>query len=157
MKDYFITDMKTFLSLLFSIFLVFHVTEKHSDDYEILENLLHEFLIGASVNDYETHDRFWADDLIYTSSNGERIGKQDIMSGLTVGYTQTDDHNPVYSAEEIQIRIYGEAAVVAFMLVADVPLEPAGTERMLFYNTGTFLKRDGEWRAVAWQATRIPD
>lgn len=62
--------MKTFLSLLFSIFLVFHVTEKHSDDYEILENLLHEFLIGASVNDYETHDRFWADDLIYTSSNG---------------------------------------------------------------------------------------
>lgn len=79
------------------------------------------------------------------------------MSGLTVGYTQTDDHNPVYSAEEIQIRIYGEAAVVAFMLVADVPLEPAGTERMLFYNTGTFLKRDGEWRAVAWQATRIPD
>jgi hypothetical protein len=25
-----------------------------------------------------------------------------------------------------------------------------------YFNTGTFLKREGEWRAVAWQATRIP-
>jgi hypothetical protein len=27
---------------------------------------------------------------------------------------------------------------------------------MEYFNTGTFRKRDGEWRAVAWQATRIP-
>jgi hypothetical protein len=25
-----------------------------------------------------------------------------------------------------------------------------------YFNTGTFLKRDGEWRALAWQATVIP-
>src|SRR5262249_37768835 len=25
-----------------------------------------------------------------------------------------------------------------------------------FFNTGTFLKRNGQWRVIAWQATRIP-
>jgi hypothetical protein len=29
-------------------------------------------------------------------------------------------------------------------------------ETLEFLNTGTFLKRDGEWRAIAWQATRVP-
>jgi hypothetical protein len=29
-------------------------------------------------------------------------------------------------------------------------------EVLYYYNTGTFLRRDGEWRVVAWQATRIP-
>jgi len=26
-----------------------------------------------------------------------------------------------------------------------------------FLNTGTFVKRDGEWRVVAWQSTRVPE
>jgi hypothetical protein len=25
-----------------------------------------------------------------------------------------------------------------------------------YLNTGTLVKRDGRWQAVAWQATRIP-
>jgi hypothetical protein len=145
------------LPFLYSFLIFFYMPQNPSNDYDVLENLLHEFLAGASVNDYDIHNRFWADDLIYTSSAGERIGKQDIMNGLLPdGPPLVEDHAR-YSADEIQIQIYGEAAVVAFILVADVPLEPSRTERMLFYNTGTFLKRDGEWRAVAWQATRIPD
>jgi hypothetical protein len=80
------------------------------------------------------------------------------MSGLpAAGSSEPDNPLPVYSAEEVQINLYGETAVVAFRLVAEVPLENGGTERLNFYNTGTFLKRDGEWRAVAWQATSIQD
>jgi len=29
-------------------------------------------------------------------------------------------------------------------------------ETVYFRNTGTFLKRNGKWQAVAWQATRVP-
>ena len=47
----------------------------------------------------------------------------------------------------------GDAAVVAFKLVG-VPAN--GTETLYYYNTGTFLKRNGTWKAVAWQATKIP-
>ena len=40
--------------------------------------LLHDFL--ANSNKAETHSRFWADDLVYTSSNGTRFGKDDIIA-----------------------------------------------------------------------------
>jgi hypothetical protein len=30
------------------------------------------------------------------------------------------------------------------------------TEVAKFFNTGTFLKRNGKWQVVGWQATRIP-
>ncbi|HEY2799027.1 MAG TPA: hypothetical protein VGI85_00400, partial [Chthoniobacterales bacterium] len=35
-----------------------------------LTKLLKDFLAGASRNDVAMHDRFWADDLIYTGSSG---------------------------------------------------------------------------------------
>ena len=37
-----------------------------------LTKLLQDFLAGAGRNDAAMHDRFWADDLIYTGSAGRR-------------------------------------------------------------------------------------
>ena len=48
-------------------------------DAEELTRLLQQFLERASRNEVAVHDRFWADDLIYTSSSERRIGKADIM------------------------------------------------------------------------------
>jgi hypothetical protein len=47
-----------------------------------LTKLLKEFLAGASRNDAAMHDRFWAEELIYTSSSGRRMGKADILREL---------------------------------------------------------------------------
>ena len=47
-----------------------------------LTRLLLAFLDGAGRNDAAMHDRFWADDLIYTGSSGRRVGKADIMSDV---------------------------------------------------------------------------
>lgn len=145
------------LTLLFiSIFLIDHFHNGQPNDEELLLDLLHEFLEGASVNDYDIHNRFWADDLIYTSSTGERFGKAEIMNGLPAGAHETVDENPVYSADEVQVRIFGDTALIAFILVADIPQMFGASQRLQFYNTGVFLKRDGEWRVIAWQATSIP-
>ncbi len=38
-----------------------------------LTRLLNDFLVGAGTNDAGVHDRFWAEDLIYTRSAGSRI------------------------------------------------------------------------------------
>jgi len=46
--------------------------------------------------------------------------------------------------------------VVAFRLVA-TPVDKFGEDAILNYlNTGTFLKRNGIWQVVAWQATQMP-
>jgi hypothetical protein len=69
---------------------------------------------------------------------------------------KADDPKTVYTAEDVRIQQYGDAAVVAFKLVGTTDTARK-TSVVRYYNTGTFIKRKGEWRAVAWQATRIPD
>lgn len=124
---------------------------QEADKTEI-RDLLERFLEGASESDAEIHDRFWSEDLIYTSSSGERYGKAAIMEGLENGDTpDPDEPSPVYSAEEVEINVYGDTAVLAFKLVADT----GPNERDEFWNTGTLVRQDEAWRTVAWQATRI--
>jgi len=121
-----------------------------------LTTLLTTFLAGASRNDAAVHDRFWADDLIYTRSAGQRIGKEEIMKDVRGAPAPgPDDPVTTYSAEEIRIQQYGDTALVAFRLVGTTR-RAGNTEVTRYLNTGTFLKRNGEWRAVGWQATRIP-
>jgi len=162
--------MKFFLNLLLTVVaMASTVGTWASDDSIELTNLLNTFLAGASVDDAAAHDRFWAEDLIYTSSTGERIGKADIMSGLNEPAPANKGEAvavaaTVYTAEDIRIHQYGDTAIVAFKLVGTTAAAKgvtaatptAASEVLYYYNTGTFLRRDGRWQVVAWQATRIP-
>ncbi len=121
-------------------------------DAEHLTRLLEQFLAGVSRA--EVHDRFWADDLIYTSSSGRRMGKAEIMRGVRSSSPAPQDPAPTYRAEEVRIQQYGDAAVVAFQLVAS-SVEDGKPQVQRFLNTGTFLKREGTWKVVSWQATRM--
>ena len=122
-------------------------------DADELRRLLTYFLDGASRNDIAVHERFWADELVYTRSAGVRTDKAEILADLRKG---SDPSEPptTYAAEDVRIQQYGDTAIVAFRLVGQVGGE--NPETLNFLNTGTFLKRNGEWRAIAWQATRIP-
>lgn len=131
------------------------VAQSADAEIEALTTLLAEFLEGASYNDPVTHNRFWADDLIYTGSNGTRIGKTDIMSGLSGEPDRSVQPETEYSGDEVQINLYDDMAVVAFRLIARFNT-PGEEGTRYYYNTGTFQKRNGEWKAVAWQATVIP-
>lgn len=141
-------------------------------DARALQQLLNDFL--ADVDKAAMHDRFWAEDLVYTSSSGSRRGKAEIMASFdtapapgeeVAGPTAADSASAqpavpavTYGAEEVRIREYGDAATVAFRLVAEFAAtaeEPAS--RREFFNTGTFVKRDERWQVVAWQATTIPE
>ncbi len=121
-----------------------------------LTKLLHDFLAGASRNDVATHERFWADDLIYTSSNGRRIGKADIMRDVREeGPPKPGDDETVFTAEDVRIQQYGGTAIVAFRLIGTTHKKDK-SEVTNYLNTGTFLKRNGKWQAVSWQATKMP-
>lgn len=119
-----------------------------------LTKLLNEFLAGASHNDAAMHDRFWAEDLIYTGSSGRRRGKAEIMKDVrSAPAPKPGDPKTTYTAEDIRIQQYGNTAVVAFRLVATT--EKDGKNEVANYlNTGTFLKRKGKWQVVSWQATK---
>jgi ketosteroid isomerase-like protein len=129
-------------------------TGQPAPDAAALEALLAEFLAGASRGDAAVHDRFWAESLVYTRSTGRRGGKADILQGLRAApaaepsATATAD-----KAEDVRIQQFGDTAVVAFRLVGTT--DTGGSkQRAEFLNTGTFVKSDGRWQAVAWQSTR---
>lgn len=121
-----------------------------ADDHAELERLLHAFL--AAANERPIHETFWAEDLIYTSSSGERFGKPEILAG----FDEPDAEGPSppsYGAEDVTVRVMDDLAVITFRLTAD----EAGKRVGEFFNTGVFRRAGDSWAAFTWQATRIPD
>src|SRR5262245_11787749 len=148
-----ISSMIAVLALVLGA-LQLHAADKPSAAAEELKNLLHEFLSAAGRSDKAVFERFFADDLIYTRSAGVTISKADIMKGLNEP-PKPDDPKTTYDGDDITVHEYGNMAIVNFRLIQN--LEKDGKkETNYFRNTGTFLKRNGRWQAVAWQATRVP-
>ncbi|MFL6468452.1 MAG: YybH family protein [Pyrinomonadaceae bacterium] len=145
-----------FLSLISFVAAVSAASQTAPDSAE-LTHLLNEFLAGAGKNDAVMHDRFWADDLIYTRSAGVRTNKEELMKGVRSAPPKREgDSTTVYTAEDIRILQYGNTAVVAFKLVSNTTKADGTKTTGNNLNTGTFVKRKGEWRAVAWQSTVVP-
>ena len=144
--------MKKFVSVSFLLLLVTSVSAQTAPDAAELTKLLKDFLAGASRNDVAIHDRFWADDLIYTRSAGRRVNKAEVMHDVrTTPAPKPTDPKTIYTAEDIRIQQYGDTAVVAFRLVATTGKDVAN-----LLNSGTFVKREGKWQVVNWQSTRMP-
>ncbi len=153
------TDRNTWLSFVMASLMAASPVALASD-VDDLTAMLNEFLAGASVGDVSAHDTFWSEDLVYTSSNGTRTNKAAIIDGMSQGADadESDDSGPsvIYTGEDVQVDVYGNTAIVAFKLVG-TPQGDDDAEVAYYLNTGTFLKRDGVWKVVAWQATKIPE
>jgi hypothetical protein len=114
---------------------------------------LNDFLAGNA--DPAQHDRFWADDLVYTTSGGKVKTKPEIMKSLTASAqpsTTKAEARATYSAEDVLVRLYGDTAALTFRLVAHNTDGSVSTYR----NSGTFLKRHGSWQVITWQSTKEP-
>lgn len=133
---------------------VFGVQAQTAPDAAELTKLLNDFLAGASRNDVAMHDRFWAEDVIYTGSGGRRRGKAEIMKDVrSAPAPKPGDAKTTYTAEDVRIQQYGTTAIVAFRLVGTTEKD-GKTEVAKYLNSGTFLKRKGKWQVVNWQATK---
>ena len=144
--------MKTLVSVTLLLLLATTVSAQTAPDAAELTKLLNDFLAGASRNDVAVHERFWADDLIYTRSAGRRVSKAEVTHDVrTAPAPKPTDPKTIYTAEDIRIQQYGNTAVVAFRLVATTEKNVAN-----LLNSGTFVKRNGKWQVVNWQSTRMP-
>ncbi|MEK6335389.1 MAG: nuclear transport factor 2 family protein [Acidobacteriota bacterium] len=147
---------RIFSSFLVILAMALGASAQTAPDATELTKLLKDFLDGASRNDAAIHDRFWAEDLIYTGSGGRRRNKADVMRDVrSAPAPKPEDPKTTYTAEDVRIQQYGQTAIVAFRLVGTT--DKGGTIQVANYlNTGTFLKRSGKWQVVSWQATRVP-
>ena len=143
----------TLLSLVLALALPCLAAKQSTADQ--LTALLHEFLTGVSNNDNSVYDRFFADDLIYTRSAGVTTTKADMLKSLDEP-PKPADPKAAYDADDVTVHAYGNMAVMNFRLIQHLTNQDGSTETNYYRNTGTFLKRNGRWQVVAWQATRVP-
>lgn len=115
-----------------------------------VEQLVREFLANVPKNDAKVFQEFFADDVIYTRSAGVTVSKADILKNI--GVRATNEPEAKYDADDFTVHPYGTVAIVNFRLI-----QRNGAQTNYFRNTGTFLKRNGKWQAVAWQATKVPE
>jgi ketosteroid isomerase-like protein len=127
------------------------VAAEDGDTVAEITQLLEWFLAPGNNPRAATHQRFWADDVVYTRATGLVRTKADIMAGFSGGQPPAEEIR--WSAEDVLVRPYGDAAALTFRLVG----QAADGSTKQYRNSAMFLKRDGEWRAVTWQATPIVD
>lgn len=109
----------------------------------------------AHVDDPATHERWWADDLVYTGSSGKVTTKQEIVKSVRAAASKPKDPKEPessFAAEDIKVSQFGDVAVLSFRLV-----QHEGQKTNYFRNTGTLIQRDGRWQVIAWQATKAPE
>lgn len=115
-----------------------------------VESRLEWFL--STVTCASTHQAFWADDLIYTSSTGARFGKATIVEGMS---GCDDSANVRYEAADVNVRYVNDVALLTFQLLMFEGNAQQPVSR--FYNSGVLVNQSGEWQATMWQATVIPN
>jgi ketosteroid isomerase-like protein len=116
--------------------------------------LVRDFLSNVPKNDPKVFQEFFADDVIYTRAVGVTVAKADILQNIDA--RAATDPTAKFEADDFTVHPYGEMAVVNFRLIAH-NTENGKPTTVYYRNTGTFLKRNGKWQAVAWQATKVPE
>ncbi|HJX85807.1 MAG TPA: nuclear transport factor 2 family protein [Candidatus Angelobacter sp.] len=115
--------------------------------------MVQEFLAAVPKGEKQTFDNFFADDVIYTRAVGVTVTKADILKNIDV--RAVNEPTATFSADDFTVHPYGNMAVVNFRLIMSTQ-DSGKNQATYFRNTGTFLKRNGKWQVVAWQATKVP-
>ena len=119
-----------------------------------ITQMVRDFLAAVARGDRQVFDNFFADDVIYTRAAGVTVDKGEILRNIAV--RAMNEPKATYEADDFTVHPYRDMAVVNFRL-AQHNEKDGKQETNYFRNTGTFLKRNGKWQAVAWQATRVPE
>ncbi len=122
----------------------------HEDVAALVRSLELKRLERLVSGDYDALADLLADDLVYTHSNARVDTKESYLAPLRAGTTRYVEYVP----SELNVRVYGTTAVLVGR--AQTRALVSGEERrndLRFTNVWVF--RDGRWRMVAWQSTRL--
>ena len=115
-------------------------------ELKLLEN---EWLNSYLRGDKQTFDRIVADDFTRTDESGKFATKPEERELIQAPPASV---NASLTNEDMQVRVYGNAAVVTGRIVSKVQDTLSFQSRF----TDTFIKREGRWQVVARHYSRVP-
>lgn len=92
-----------------------------------------------------------ADDFQLINPRGGSLSKEQYLEGIASGQLDYLDWEP----ESIEVRLYGEAAVIRYQSQLEIVVQGQKVPRQRYWHTDTYEKRNGRWQVVWSQATGI--
>ena len=125
----------------------------HKEDklHREIENLEAQWREGVVQNDVATANRLLADDYLGINPNGTLETKADALAQRRSGTVKISSIEPT----SLKVRVYGDTAVVTSL----VDVQGHDGERDIsgrYHYTRVYSRRDGEWKIVSFEASRIP-
>jgi peptidylprolyl isomerase len=115
----------------------------------VLKDLERQWMEGFKNRDKEMLNRVLSDDFIFTDDEGQTFNKaQYVEAAMQVVKVES------YSLDDLTTRVYGDTGVVVGRWTGKFTVDgkPSSGD---FRFTDTFVKRQGRWRVIASQDTRI--
>jgi ketosteroid isomerase-like protein len=100
--------------------------------------------------DRATMERLYAEDYMYTHSNGTVLNKtQEIAESMSPDQAWT-----AHKSDDLKVRVYGAVAIVTGLstLTGSAKVYVPGPRRF----TEVWVKRNGRWQMVGGQSTLVP-
>lgn len=144
--------MRTWLIGLFVVALGgYGVSQRATTDERELMDLVQQYNDAQVKRDRETLERLWADDYLYTHSNGAVMNRaQDIADTMSGEMTWTAAH-----LDDMRAKIYGQVGVVTGRLTMKGRSARYASGPRRF--TDIFVKRNGRWQLVGGQTTMLQE
>lgn len=92
-----------------------------------------------------------ADDFQLVTPSGRVLSKAEYLEAVRA----RDIAYALWEAGEIEVRRYGDAAVIRYASEMAFTVDGAQTPRRRFWHTDLYERRDGRWQVVWSQATEI--
>jgi ketosteroid isomerase-like protein len=125
----------------------------HKEDklHREIENLESQWRTAVVQNDVTTINRLLADDYLGINPNGTLETKADALAQRRSGTVKISSIEPT----SLKVRVYGDTAVVT----SRVDVQGMDGDRDIsgrYHYTRVYSRRDGEWKIVSFEASRIP-
>jgi len=123
-----------------------------ADDAADVKQLALEIAAAKVRGDAEFLARAWAEDYTYTTTRGEARTREQGLADYRSGAVKWEYRR----MEEVQARIYGNAAIVTARAALKGRVRGQEREETIRL-TDVYLKRDGRWRLVALHESRVEE
>ncbi len=131
--------------------------QRNAEAVKEVEQLERQRFAAQVSKDYAFLERAFADDLVYTHSNGKQNDKTEYLQSIRDGKSVYDK----IDVENMNVRAYhgGTVAVVNGQITIYQPNKPDGTPNVAHIKYVTTQLKDPQkgWQVVLWQSQKQPE
>ncbi|CAM2164321.1 Ketosteroid isomerase homolog [Paraburkholderia sacchari] len=109
-----------------------------------------EMITANLKGDTDFYQRYYADDATIVHGNGKLFTKDQDIADLKSGALKYES----IDVRERTIHVYGDTAVVHFLLTFKGSLSGKQFDPINLRRTVVWVNQKGNWKVVAWQVTR---